>query len=528
MAPKSIFGFGGTPNVIFRQLAPITNAAAKLKSSLYSPPQETIDTIVDGLWPNPLQPITPIRPPGAEPLSWPFNWGQNIMYTPRQDAEYSAEELRRLSKYPLARICIENNKDLLTRMPWKIQLKPLPGETSKARASKSKNDPKLKQLNDFFARPNWEQDWPEFIRPVLEDMLVIDAASIFVGRDIKTNKVTELRWVEGASITRLIDQHGWTPKPPNPAYQQNWEGYPRIDLTTDQLVYRPRNICPRGTYSSYFYGMSPTEQIAKEILIGMERLQYTWDFYSEGSVPNAMLFAPINTPPDKIKEAQQIIDAALAGKLGPRRRLQVMQGFQEEGKAEQLHFPKEPSMADTFDDLHIRKVCFAYGTSPQRLQRQMNRAAAEQAQESAEEEGTLPWLKWMKGTVDYIIQVIMQEPDYEFAFEPFVETNRLKQMQADEIAVRYGIYSINEIREQHGDDPRPEAEADDIGTMTPNGFLPITERIKPTTGGGFGSVAKTANPNGRLIPFAELESIPHCSNHVYSFHGCPECDFLRD
>lgn len=184
-------------------------------------------------------------------------------------------------------------------------------------------------------------------------------------------------------------------------------------------------------------------------------------------------------------------------------------------------------MADTFDDLHIRKICFAYGTSPQRLQRQMNRAAAEQAQESAEEEGTLPWLKWLKGTADYIIQVIMNHPEYEFAFDPFVETNRLKQMQADEIAVRYGLYSINEIREQHGDDPRSEAEADQIGTMTPQGFLPIDERLKPTSG-GFGSVTKTVRPNGKIASFDELETIPHCSNHVYNYHGCKECDFMRE
>ena len=42
---------------------------------------------------------------------------------------------------------------------------------------------------------------------------------------------------------------------------------PFVNLTTDELIYRPRNIVPRDTASSFLYGMSPTEQIAQEIQI---------------------------------------------------------------------------------------------------------------------------------------------------------------------------------------------------------------------------------------------------------------------
>lgn len=516
----SFFGnnniYGSSQNANYRQLlAPITNATSRVKSALFSPPQSYIDTIRDGMWPNPLQPVLPFAPT-AEPISWPLQWGSNLIFTPRYDAEYTAAQLRNLARYPLARICIENNKDILTRMPWKIQLKPLPGETNKKRIERGKGDPQLKKLNDFFARPNPDQDWSSFLRPVIEDMLVIDAGCIFIGRN-KKGDVLELRWIDGASITRLVDEHGWTPRPPNPAYQQLWEGYPRTDLTTQQLLYRPRNIAPRGSYSSFFYGFSPTEQVAEEIKIGIERLNYTLDFYTEGSIPNAMLFAPIDTPPDKIAEAQKIIDAALAGQLGKRRRLQIMQGFQQEGKTEQLHTPKEPQMADTFDDLHIRKIAFAYGTSPHRLQRQMNRASAEQAQESADEEGTLPFLGWLKDIINEIVQVQMGSPDYECSFDPFVETNKLKLAQADEINVKYAMYSINEIREQHGDDPREEAEADKIGTMTPYGFVPIDQQANlPTrfTGGG--------GPQGKANGHAIFKT--NCSQHFQHSAGCPDCD----
>ena len=486
MSPNPIF----TP--LMRPLRPLLNAidaaqnAARRPGSLYTAPSSVIAGLDDSLWPNPMQPITPMGPPRAEPLAWPFDWGRNIIFTPREDSEYSAHELRQLSMYPLARICIENNKDMITRMPHRVQLKPLPGETSKDRANRSKGDKNLKFLNAFFDKPNPEQDWQEFLRPVLEDMLVIDAASIFIGRT-GAGKVAELRWVEGASITKLIDEHGWSPPKGQPAYQQNWQGYPRIDLTTDQLIYRPRNIVPRNTQSGYIYGCSPTEQIAKEIKIGMSRLQFVWDFYASGSVPGLIQFAPVGTHPDKIKEAQGFLDSELAGRLGKRRQARIFQGFQKEGHSEQIVQPHEPALADLFDEVHTRKICFAYGTSPQRLMRQMNRASANAAQESAEEEGTLPWMAWLKSLIDHIIQDILGFPEYEFAFDPFHEMDRMKQSQADSLDVDNGLYTVNEVRERRGDDPRPEPDADVLNVKTTMGFIPL------------GSVAQTGGTNNGAV-----------------------------
>src|SRR5208282_2485255 len=497
-----------------RPLSQFTSAFNAARSALYSPPRTTISSLDQtGLWPDPLQPVTPLMPTGAEPLQWPFEWGRNIDYTPRGDAEWSSQDLRMLGTYPLARVCIENSKDMIVRMPHRIQLKPLQGETSKARAERSKGDKSLKMLNDFFDQPNPMEDWQMWLRPILEDMLVVDAASIFVGRTNK-GKVSELWWVEGSGITRLIEEHGRTPAPPNPAYQQLWEGWPRVDLTTLQLIYRPRNIVPRGTQSSRLYGCSPTEQIAPEIRIGMERLRFVYDFYASGSIPGGMHFVPPNTPPDKIREAQQYLDATYAGNLPRRRQLQLVQGWQTDGHPEQLQFPKEPALADLFDEVHTRKICFAYGTSPQRLMRQMNRASAATAQTAAEEEGTLPWMDWLKSVIDHIIQRILGYPEYEFAFDPFHELDVVKQSQADANDIKNGLYTRNEKREQRGDDPRPEPEADILSVMTAQGAVPLGELAKPPGAGG-GGVGKV---NGKT-EFAT------CTKHKgqYPRSYCKDC-----
>lgn len=457
---------------IVRQLGPMVVALNNARTALYRPPQTTVGSIPDDAYPNPLQPITPMGPPKAEPLSFPFKWGENLNIESRYDAEYSAAELRQLSQYPLARVCIENNKDILTRMPWRIQLTPVQGETTKDRAKRSSKDPVLKALNKFFERPNPEQDWEQFLRPILEDMLVIDAASIFVARD-KKDKIVGLRWVEGASITRKIDEHGWTPPPPSTAYQQLYEGYPRLDFTTDQLIYRPRNIVPRGSVSSYLYGFSPCEQVGYEIKIGIERLKFIYNFYSEGTIPGGILFAPLNTSIEKIKEAQQWLDSDLAGQLAKRRRLQILQGFQQEGKTEQFTFPKEPVLADMFDEIHIRKICFAFGTSPTRLMRMINRSSSESQQQSAEEEGTMPWLNWLKATMDYIIQVKMGYTEYEFAFDPVIELDSLKQSEADKIDISIGLKTRNQVLEDRGIDPSDEPAADELSVITSSGVIPL-------------------------------------------------------
>lgn len=488
-----------TYSPLIRPMGPVVQAFNRLKQSLYSPPQTTIQGVTDNLWPNPLQPVQPMAPVGAEPLGWQMNWGRNLIFTPREDAEYSAAQLRRLSKYILARICIENTKDILTQIPYKVQLKGKPGETSKQRVRRGQGDENLLKLNKFLERPDKEQYWSDWLRPILDDLFVIDAPSVFIGREKKTLKPSEFRWVEGASITRLVDQHGWTPKPPSPAYQQLWQGYPRIDLTTDQLIYKPRNIVPRNTQSSFLYGFSPTEQCAEEIEIGIARLQFIKDFYTEGSIPGGMLFAPRNTPPEKIKEAQGFIDSDLAGQLAKRRRLQILQGFQDEGKVEQIIFPKEPQLADVFDDYHIRKICFAYGTSPQRLQKMINRASAQQAQESSEEEGVLPWLKWLKNMMDYIIQVVMGLDGYEFTFDPFMELDVLKQAMADEVDIKIGLYTRNEKRVDRGDEPRDEPEADELNVLTGQGVVPLGETLR---GQGASASASSRTPRGGSQPRA--------------------------
>jgi phage portal protein BeeE len=463
---------GSTSNPI-KPLGPLATAI----TSFFSQPRANIRGVDVQSWPSPLQPVKPIGPPGAKPLGFNYDFGQNLTYTPRANEFYSAEKLRSLALYPLARACISNVKDIICQLPLNIRLKRMPGESGKNYARRKPDPGIVRAISDALEFPNPSQTRQEFLRRLLDDMLVIDGASVLFLRNRK-GVIQEMRSIDGATITTYIDDQGYTPTDGNPAYAQVWYGLPRIDLTTDQLLYAPRNIVPRNSTTSYLYGMSPTEEAAPEIEIGASRLQFVLNYYTAGSVPDGIQVVPSDVNPDKIKETQDAIDSTLAGQLAKRRGLRLIQGFSDEGK-DQFIFPKSEALSDAFDELHIRKIFFHYGTSPQRLMKMMNRASAESNQDSAEKEGTEPWIDWTETSIYnriiyyYLGRTEKKFQDYEASFEQNADTDAVKQAAIDKSDVGGAIRTINEARDDRGFPPRTEPEADMLGIVTPTGFIPL-------------------------------------------------------
>lgn len=460
-----------------KPLGGMARAFAALRGKLYAPPSQTISSINPQAWPSALQPVQPTAPKGSQPLAFSFWQGINLEITPRADIPLTFYDLRELATYPLARICIENVKDILTSMPWKVALKRIPGEPVKDWKDRQKdtgNISKIKMLTEFFEYPDAETPWSDWWRPVIEDMLTIDAPSILIERTLG-DKVVKLRWTDGANILRLITDQGFTPDQKSPAYTQLWEGIPRLLLTTRQMVYRPSNIVARNSYASKMYGMSITEQMAAEIQIGMARLAYVLAYYKDGAVPNLIRIVPAGILPDKISENMQWANSKMAGNLAQRRGWNEIQGYHTtaDGKQDQIVEPKEPVLADVFDDLHIRKMAYAYGVSAQRLLKQMNRASAESGQDAAEKEGTMPRLQWMKNTADYILQRQMDMPDYELVFDTDDELDAVKQATVDDLRVKSGLDTIDEIRDDRGQVPFGFPETSQPIIITNMGVQPL-------------------------------------------------------
>jgi hypothetical protein len=445
------------------------------RGALYKPPQNTIDGVnpTQG-WPSALNPVQPTGPKGSQPLAYSYWQGINLEITPRADLPLTFGQLRDLATYPLARICIENVKDILTTLPWKIQLRRNVGEPLADWKKKQETDSNIPMLTEFWQYPDGETPWSDWLRPILEDLLVIDAPSILVQRYLN-KRVAALRWTDGSQFLRLITDEGFTPQGDNPAYTQLWEGIPRLLLTTSQLIYRPSNIVARNSYASKLYGMSITEQLAQEILIGQSRLNFVLAYYKDGVDGGLRHVIPSGILPDKVAENDQAFNSVMAGNFAKRRGIKSIQGYHsiDDEKPEQFVDSKEPVLADIFDDLHIKKIAFGYGVSAQRLMKQMNRASAEAGQDAAEKEGIMPRLKWLKGTIDLIIQRQMGFTKYEMIWDTDDELDAVKQETVDTNYVKGGVKTIDEVRVDRGLVPFNLPETQQPIVILPTGVQPL-------------------------------------------------------
>lgn len=464
-----------------RPLGAIASMLTQIQSRLYQAPEEVIPGMKQTDWPSPLQPVRPFGEPDAQPLAFNMQMGQNLIFTPRPDSRYTAADLQALAKYPLARICISNVQDTISSLKWKIQLRAEPGEDRKAREKKELKDDTIAKLTDFVACPDGEHEFQDWVKPLINDMLTIDAGCYLL-RKAPDGTVFEWRVMQGAYITRLVDANGYTPRAPAPAYQQLWYGMPRLNLSTDQLVYRPRNIVYEvGNISSSLYGLSPTEQLAEELEIGIQRLRYVKAFYKDGSIPNVLWVVPADTQPEVVTNAMNYLNSDMSGNLESRRMFRMAQGFigSDSEREEYIHQFEEPKLSDEYDDLHTRRVTFGYGVSPQRLLRMQNRATAQTNQEAAEEEGIAPFREWVEKSMNFGIQRKMGYQKYEFKFDISSDPDPVKQSEIDAQDLESGVATINERRLARGWDPRPEPQCDQAGKWLATGWVPITQLPQP-------------------------------------------------
>ena len=99
----------------------------------------------------------------------------------------------------------------------------------------------------FLARPDRRHSFADWLRMLVEEMLVIDAATIYP-RYTSGGALYALDIIDGATVKPLIGEDGRAPEPPGPAYQQILKGVPAADFSAEELIYLPRNLRSRRLY----------------------------------------------------------------------------------------------------------------------------------------------------------------------------------------------------------------------------------------------------------------------------------------
>lgn len=413
------------------------------------------------VWFGPLEPLPAFAPPEERPSvagrAFDYQVGINLQTQPRQAEPVSFAQMRALADAcDVLRLVIETRKDQVEKLKWQV----IPKDDAK------QPDARCQKITDFFASPDKEHDWNTWLRMVLEDLFVIDAPAIYP-RMTLGGELYSLEPVDGATIKRVIDATGRTPAPPDPAYQQILKGVPAVDYTREELIYRPRNL-----RTHKLYGYSPVEQIITTVNLALRRQLHVLDFYTEGSVPDALAGVPSSWNTDQIKQFQDFWDL-MFGDSAARRRLR----FIPDGVK---YIPtKDAILKDEFDEWLARIVCFCFSVSPTPFVKQQNRATAENASQQAALEGLAPIQNWICGLMNSIIALYFKAPDLCFAWKEEEATDPNIESQIDDRNIRNGSMTIDEARAKRGQEALPDGLGSVPIIVTAAGGVRIADVIDP-------------------------------------------------
>lgn len=410
----------------------------------------------DSAWFGPGQPQQPVAPDSEKGRQFDYPFAVNVTQNRKEtDAGVSYAQLRQLAdNYDLMRIVIESRKDQIAKLSWSI----------KHKSKKIEEDQKAKNLEAFFKSPDKESSWDEWLRMVIEDVLVIDAPAIYL-RMTKGGQMYALEPVAGETIVRLLDSTGRTPQE-GPAYQQVIKGLVATDYTKEEMIYRPRN---KRTHK--VYGFSPVEQIVTTVNIALRRQAHTIEYYSAGSVPDALAGVPAEWGTEQIKEFQEYWDLLMSGDTARRRKLKFVPG----DLAKNFRETKQPPLKDVFDEWLARVVCYAFSVDCNAFISQVNRATAETTRKQALSEGLIPLMTWVKNLIDFVLANHLDAADYEFLWVDEKSVDPLIQAQINTMYVNAGILSANQVRADLGID----ADPDDEQSVSDN--EPLGKTATPTT-----------------------------------------------
>jgi HK97 family phage portal protein len=427
-------------------------------------------------------PGQPLVPPDRERLRvWDFPVGVNFIYTPRAYEPIGFGELRALAEsHDITRLAIETRKDQIESLEWRIRPR-------NGRAADRDAAARIAALTRFWQRPDGEQPFATWLREALEDMLVLDAPTFEIRRN-RGGDIIGLDVVDGATIKVLVDDTGRRPRPPAPAYEQVIHGRPWRLLTSDELLYAPRNVRPQKAY-----GYGPVEQIVTTVNIALRRQIMQLQHFTEGNVPPGLLSAPDGWNAEQIKQFQEWFDAMLAGNTAERSKLL----WGPSGTRYQAF--KEAPYKDDFDEWLARIVCYAFSLPPTAFTRQVNRATAETSQDAALTEGLAPLMGWVKRLCDGVIQDRMGHADLEFAWSDVQTIDPKEQADILQAYVKEGIKTRNEARAILGDSPLPGGDV--LTVDTPQGPLKLADAPRPAPVAKYGydpaeARVPAGNPDG--------------------------------
>ena len=186
-------------------------------------------------------------------------------------------------------------------------------------------------LNRLIAKPDGHLDWPIWLSRLYRGLLMFDAPCCYEDVNAKT-----LHVIQGDTIFPLIDQHGRTPLPPDPAYTQIIMGVAMQWFSDDEIWYGPMALRDNAPFG---------ESLAEVAWAFLTLCASVWGFelahYKQGNMPEGWLAPPEDMPPGTVAALEREYNARMSAGPSERNRVRILPGKWTFIPAKKPDFPKD-------------------------------------------------------------------------------------------------------------------------------------------------------------------------------------------
>ncbi len=429
-----------------------------------------IDLAQEATWtrPAPMGPGVPVLPqqPQETPRIFAYRPGVNLVMQPRQG--FGLASFRMLRNLGLACKEIRLNVEMLKRevraLEWDIV--PLHEDDP----NKEKYGADIEAIRRVLRQPDGYLDFDQWINQLLEEMLVVDAVTIWPERD-RAGAVQALELVDGTTMRPLLDERGRVPLS-GPAYIQMVHGMPLSYFERDRLVYAPFNTT---VYSPY--GISGTEFVLLMVNMALRREISHVAQFTEGNVPDALVGAPSSWTQNQVNQWQEYWDAMVSGNVAQQRKMHFVPLEGGRGQVPVYEFRPNDVAEVKVDEWLMRVACWAFGNSPGEFGLTggaglgLGGKGFGEAQENIQyRTGLGPITQYVRSLLTRIIGQWYGMPHLRFVWvglDP--KADELRQAQVDEIYLRRGVYGVDTVRMRLGMGPLGAP----VTVDTPSGPVPL-------------------------------------------------------
>ena len=357
-------------------------------------------------------------------------------FGPRPDAlpKPTPANLRRFAETPVARKAINTIKDRVAGMRWRIQPK------AGADSAQDSND-RIAILTRTLNSPNPDDSFRSFAEQVLEDVIVggFGAAELQLTGDAALP--LQLFPVDGATIKMRAD---WDGQPASPRYVQSTGKLgpdATVTLNDDELMYirlNPRTHTP--------FGLGRLEVAFETINEFLTAHRYAARLASNSVVQYALWLQDLTPTHHErlIRWWQDEIEGT--------GRVPILSA---ENRPEVLRFGQgsDADLRLSWQEFLLRIIADAFDLPPMFLgiESDVNRSTAGELRTHAFQAAIVPTARLFAEHISRdAIGKKLGWHDLEFAFMDVDAPNELEQAQLQEILIRSGIMTVNEVRRLRG------------------------------------------------------------------------------